>query len=122
LTVIVLNRTVERARSLAADFGPRVSADGYDALPQLLPRRTCWSTAPRSAWWENRRSRWTSHAQTERVVYDVVYVPLETNLLAAARTRGHRVVDGLGMLLQQAGFGSGSGSGPHHRSPRSCGR
>jgi shikimate dehydrogenase len=39
------------------------------------------------------------------VVYDVVYVPLETGLLAAARKRGHRTVDGLGMLLQQAGFG-----------------
>ena len=39
------------------------------------------------------------------VVYDVVYVPLETALLAAARARGHRTVDGLGMLLQQAGFG-----------------
>ena len=39
------------------------------------------------------------------VVCDVVYVPLETGLLAAARSRGHRTVDGLGMLLQQAGFG-----------------
>jgi len=39
------------------------------------------------------------------VVYDVVYVPLETGLLAAARRRGQRTVDGLGMLLQQAGFG-----------------
>ena len=35
------------------------------------------------------------------VVYDIVYVPLETPLLAAARRRGHRVVDGLGMLLHQ---------------------
>jgi shikimate dehydrogenase len=39
------------------------------------------------------------------VVYDVVYAPLETDLLAAARARGHRVVDGLGMLLHQAGYG-----------------
>jgi shikimate dehydrogenase len=39
------------------------------------------------------------------VVCDVVYVPLETALLAAARSRGHRTVDGLGMLLEQAGFG-----------------
>jgi shikimate dehydrogenase len=39
------------------------------------------------------------------VVYDVIYVPLETALLAQARKRGHRTVDGLGMLLQQAGFG-----------------
>jgi len=30
-----------------------------------------------------------------------VYVPLETDLLAAARRRGHPVVDGLGMLLHQ---------------------
>jgi shikimate dehydrogenase len=36
------------------------------------------------------------------VVYDIVYVPLETPLLAAARARGLRTVDGLGMLLHQA--------------------
>jgi shikimate dehydrogenase len=35
------------------------------------------------------------------VVADIVYVPLETGLLAAARARGHAVVDGLGMLLHQ---------------------
>jgi shikimate dehydrogenase len=34
-------------------------------------------------------------------VVDIVYVPLETELLAAARQRGHPVVDGLGMLLHQ---------------------
>ena len=35
------------------------------------------------------------------VVVDIVYVPLETGLLAAARQRGNPVVDGLGMLLHQ---------------------
>jgi shikimate dehydrogenase len=35
-------------------------------------------------------------------VSDIVYVPLETPLLAAARARGLRAVDGLGMLLHQA--------------------
>jgi shikimate dehydrogenase len=34
-------------------------------------------------------------------VVDIVYVPLETGLLANARQRGHPVVDGLGMLLHQ---------------------
>jgi shikimate dehydrogenase len=34
-------------------------------------------------------------------VVDIVYVPLETRLLATARRRGHPVVDGLGMLLHQ---------------------
>jgi shikimate dehydrogenase len=38
----------------------------------------------------------------QAVVTDLVYVPLETALLAAARGRGHPVADGLGMLLHQA--------------------
>ena len=36
------------------------------------------------------------------VVYDLVYAPLETALLQAARARGNRAVDGLGMLIHQA--------------------
>jgi shikimate dehydrogenase len=36
------------------------------------------------------------------IVYDVIYVPLETDLLKRARQAGHRVVDGLSMLLYQA--------------------
>ena len=38
-------------------------------------------------------------------VDDIVYVPLETELLARAKARGHRVVDGLGMLLHQGRLG-----------------
>jgi len=36
------------------------------------------------------------------VVYDAVYAPLETELLAQARRRGHPVIDGLSMLIGQA--------------------
>lgn len=36
------------------------------------------------------------------VVADIVYVPLETSFLRRARERGHRTVDGLGMLIWQA--------------------
>jgi len=39
------------------------------------------------------------------IVNDIVYAPLETPLLAAARARGNRCVDGLGMLLHQAAPG-----------------
>ncbi|MGV2979533.1 shikimate dehydrogenase [Camelimonas sp. ID_303_24] len=39
------------------------------------------------------------------VVHDIVYAPLETDLLRAARQRGNPVVDGLGMLLHQAAPG-----------------
>lgn len=48
------------------------------------------------------------------VVSDIVYVPLETPLIAAARARGLRAVDGLGMLLHQArpGFEAWFGIAP----------
>jgi shikimate dehydrogenase len=39
------------------------------------------------------------------VVDDIVYIPLETELLARARSRGNRCVDGLGMLLHQGRMG-----------------
>lgn len=39
---------------------------------------------------------------TETIVYDLVYAPLETSLLAAARARGMRTIDGLAMLISQA--------------------
>lgn len=47
-------------------------------------------------------------------VADLVYVPLETDLLAAARRRGHPAVDGLGMLIRQAvpGFRHWGGTEP----------
>jgi shikimate dehydrogenase len=37
-----------------------------------------------------------------QVVVDLVYEPLETGLLAAARSSGARAVDGIGMLVHQA--------------------
>ena len=36
------------------------------------------------------------------LVSDIIYIPKETPLLAAARARGNRTVNGLGMLLNQA--------------------
>lgn len=54
------------------------------------------------------------HLPTEAVVDDIVYVPLETTLLAQARARGNPIVDGIGMLLHQArpGFKAWFGQEP----------
>jgi shikimate dehydrogenase len=39
------------------------------------------------------------------IAADLVYAPLETDLLATARARGNIAVEGLGMLLHQAATG-----------------
>lgn len=46
-----------------------------------------------------------AHLPHSAAVYDIVYTPLETGLLAAARGRGNRCIDGLGMLLHQGRVG-----------------
>jgi shikimate dehydrogenase len=46
------------------------------------------------------------------IVNDIVYVPLETGLLAAARARGNRCIDGLNMLLHQGRIGFEAWFGP----------
>jgi len=53
-------------------------------------------------------------ADQNLVVADIVYAPLETALLAEARARGLRAVEGLGMLLHQAvpGFAAWFGVTP----------
>jgi shikimate dehydrogenase len=53
-------------------------------------------------------------APSSLAVADIVYVPLETRLLAAARARGLRTAGGLGMLLHQAvpGFAAWFGVTP----------
>jgi len=104
--VHLVNRTVARAEELAARFGPRVTAHGFDAVPRLL-READMLVNCTSLGLAGKPPLEIDLAPLKKsaVVYDVVYVPLETGLLAAARKRGHRSVDGLGMLLQQAGFG-----------------
>ena len=102
--VHLVNRTLERAREVAARFG--ASAHGWGDVPQLLPRTdvlvNCTSLGLAG---KEPLQIDLGPLRKSAVVYDVVYVPLETGLLAAAKKRGHRTVDGLGMLLQQAGFG-----------------
>ena len=106
LHVALANRTTTRAEDLAMQFGNRVSAHTPAALPELLQDAdllvncTSLGMVGRPALDVD-----LGPLKASAVVYDVVYIPLETPLLASARKRGHRTVDGLGMLLQQAGFG-----------------
>ncbi|HSU78015.1 MAG TPA: shikimate dehydrogenase [Burkholderiales bacterium] len=102
--VDIVNRTLARAQDLAARFSAR--AHGTDALARLLPAAdllvNCTSLGMAG---KGALDIDLAPLKPSAVVYDVIYVPLETALLRAARARGHRSVDGLGMLLHQAGYG-----------------
>jgi shikimate dehydrogenase len=102
--VHLVNRTLARAQELAQRFG--AIAHGWDAVARLLPQTdvlvNCTSLGLAG---KEPLQIDLGPLKKSAVVYDVVYVPLETGLLAQAKKRGHRTVDGLGMLLQQAGFG-----------------
>ena len=99
----VCNRSLGKAQALAHEFGAPVRAvaweQRHDALADaaLLVNTTNQGMSGQPPL-DLSLDRLPAHA----VVSDLVYVPLETPLLSAARRRGNRTVGGLGMLLNQA--------------------
>jgi shikimate dehydrogenase len=99
----VANRTIERARALADQFGPSVEAVAWDAINDLLPRAGLLvNTTSLGMQGQPELKLDAGLLPSHAVVADLVYVPLETPLLSAARVRGLKTADGLGMLLHQA--------------------
>jgi shikimate dehydrogenase len=101
--VHLANRTIDRAHALAAQFGASVDAVGWDSIGDLLPRAGLLvNTTSLGMHGQPALAIDAGRLAPHAVVADLVYVPLETALLAAARARGLRTADGLGMLLHQA--------------------
>ena len=101
--VVVVNRTLARAKAFVVEFGDRVTADTFDALPGWLTDADLLVNATTLGMTgEPPLKIDLAPMQPTATVYDIVYAPLETQLLATARARGLRTVDGLGMLLHQA--------------------
>jgi len=101
--VRIFNRTRARAEQLADAFGPRVKVFDWLARNEGA-REACVLVNTTAAGLKGQGALDMDLAgfNPECVVADIVYVPLETELLAQARTSGLRTVDGLGMLLHQA--------------------
>ncbi|WP_184436961.1 shikimate dehydrogenase [Roseospira goensis] len=111
----LLNRTPARAEALAAALGgPITVAPLVEAARALEGAALLANTTTLGMQGQPALDLDLAALAPEAVVTDLVYVPLETPLLAAARARGHRVVDGLGMLLHQArpGFAAWFGVEP----------
>lgn len=101
--VRVVNRTIGRAVELANFFGARVKPVAWSAAEPraadcgLLINATSLGMAKTGPLEFD-----VAKLPGDATVVDIVYVPLETELLAKARARGLATVDGLGMLLHQA--------------------
>jgi len=99
----VVNRTIERARNLADRFGPRVFAHGFGALNEVMKGAEFFvNTTSLGMESEAVPTIDFSLLDPAATVTDIVYVPLETPFLAAAKACDIATVDGLGMLLHQA--------------------
>lgn len=104
--VLIANRSADRAEMVAAALGPPVDAIPWSGVdPVLGATRLLVNATQLGMEGQPPLDVPLDRLPPDAIVADIVYVPLETPLLAAARARGHRVVDGLGMLLHQAQAG-----------------
>jgi shikimate dehydrogenase len=101
--VHLANRTMVRAETLARQFGPSVQPLPWQAIGDVLPRaRLLVNTTSLGMHGQPSLDVDVVPLPQSAVVADLVYVPLVTPLLAAAKARGLKTADGLGMLLHQA--------------------
>lgn len=101
--ITIVNRTRERAEELALMSGGQVAIAEWSKLSfQLESADLVVNTTSLGMSGQPDLDLSLDPLGRNALVTDIVYVPLETNLLKQARLRGNPVVDGLGMLLHQA--------------------
>ena len=101
--VHVANRTLARAEALATHFGDRVRACAMEEVAGVMKGASLLiNTTSLGMEGKGALGIDLGPLPDNAVVSDIVYVPLQTELLKQAQSRGLRTVDGLGMLLHQA--------------------
>jgi shikimate dehydrogenase len=103
--IYVINRTIERAQALQKEFGAQIFPAAWDETTGLLGGAGLLVNCTTLGMVGQPPLEINLRCPASLVVADLVYAPLETKLLAAARGRGLRTADGLGMLLHQAVYG-----------------
>lgn len=98
--VTIFNRNVLKAAALLASFGLKGKALPLDAT--LPPAALLVNASALGMVGQPPLALDLTPLPEDAVVYDLVYAPLETPLLAAARERALDTVDGLDMLIGQA--------------------
>ena len=104
--IAIVNRTVERAEQLAARFGEKLVADGWESAETLISSANLIvNTTSLGMTGQPPLELDLGAAPTGAMATDIVYVPLETPFLKSAAAAGLKTCDGLGMLLHQAAPG-----------------
>lgn len=99
----IANRTLDRAEDLRARFGSAIRPVAWtDRARALAGAAMLVNTTSQGMKGQDPLDLALEALPTTALVCDIVYVPLETELLRQARARGNPTVDGLGMLLHQA--------------------
>jgi len=106
----IANRSLSRARQLADELQPegaqKLLPIAWDARSDALKNANVLvNTTLLGMAGQPSLDISLETLPVQAVVHDIVYAPLETDLLRAARQRGNPAVDGLGMLLHQAAPG-----------------
>ena len=97
------NRTFEKAKQLADEYGPPVVAVPWEQRAQALAGAALLANATNQGMVGKPALEIVLDAlPRDALVGDLIYTPPETPLLAAARARGNLTVNGLGLLLNQA--------------------
>ncbi len=96
------NRTLARAQTVAQEFGAAVRVMPWEQRHDALDgAATLVNTTSQGMVGQPPLDLRLDKLPAEALVNDIIYIPKETPLLAAARARGNRTVTGLGMLLHQ---------------------
>jgi shikimate dehydrogenase len=97
------NRSAGKAHDLAQEFGPTVKAiDWKDRQEAVAGVALLVNTTNQGMHGQPGLDLALDQLPRSALVSDVIYVPLETPLLLAAKAKGNATVNGLGMLLNQA--------------------
>lgn len=100
--IVIVNRTRSRAEVLRERFGSRVHVADWGDAAALADTGLLVNATTLGMTGQPQLPIDVAQLPDQTVVADLVYVPLRTPLLRAARDRGLRTADGLGMLLHQA--------------------
>ncbi len=101
--IIIANRTVQRAETLAEKFGPPCCAVNINDLPdQALTVSLIVNTTSLGMGDNKNAAVDLAPFSKDTIINDIVYTPLVTPLLRQAQQLGMHPIDGLGMLLHQA--------------------